>query len=162
MALGARRISVSTVGIVPGILKLAREPWQVNLSVSLHAADDGLRGRLMPANRQYPLKELLGAVKKYIDTTNRRVMVEYLLLGGVNDGPGHARALAKLLKEGLQRLYFVNLIQYNQTGQYRQSERAAAERFRQALERENVETIERYRFGRDIKGACGQLAGEII
>lgn len=157
--IGARKISISTVGITAGINKLASEPLQVNLAVSLHAPDDDLRSRLMPINNKEPLKKVLSAVNYYTRKTSRRVMVEYVLIKGVNDSPAAAGALAALLKTELAKPYFVNLIAYNDTGEFFPSLPRDRERFRRILEHERITVVERYRFGRDIAGACGQLAG---
>jgi len=157
--IGARRISISTAGIVPGIERLAGEGIQVNLSFSLHAAEAELRSRLMPVNEAYPLESVLEAVDGYIGKTGRRVMIEYLLLAGVNDSPRQAGQLAELLKTRLRRLFFVNLIAYNQTGWYRPSPPGAVREFCRVLEGEGIAVTRRFRFGSDIEAACGQLAG---
>ena len=157
--IGARRISISTVGIIPGIDRLAEETIQVNLSLSLHAPDNELRGRLMPVSRTYPIQDILKAIARYINRTGRRVMIEYLLLGGVNDSPAHAEKLASLLKRELDRLFFVNLIAYNPTGKYSPSTEKATGEFARVLERAGIGVTRRYRFGSEIKGACGQLVG---
>jgi 23S rRNA (adenine2503-C2)-methyltransferase len=95
--LGARHMTVSTVGLVPAIYKLSQEKLQVNLAISLHAPTDALRSQTMPINRKYPLQELLKACQDYIAATGRQVTFEYVLLAGVNDTPMHARQLAELL-----------------------------------------------------------------
>ena len=112
VGIGARHMTISTVGLVPQILKLAREPFQINLAVSLHAPDDETRSETMPVNRRYPIAKLLDACKKYVDRTNRKVFFEYVLLEGQNDSVKHARKLGKLL-EGM--LCHVNLIPVNPT-----------------------------------------------
>ncbi len=159
LGIGARRISISTAGVVGGIERLAAEGIQVNLSISLHASDNALRSRLMPINETHPLDAVLGAAAAYIGKTSRRVMIEYLLLAGVNDSPEQARRLAALLKSRLRRLFFVNLISYNRTGKYRPSPEPSAREFARVLEGEGVVVTRRYRFGSDIEAACGQLAG---
>jgi 23S rRNA (adenine2503-C2)-methyltransferase len=156
--IGARKISVSTVGIIDGIKKFAREPLQINLAISLHAPDDELRRKIMPVANNNPLKSLLRAVKSYIEKTNRKVMIEYLMLDRVNDSPEQAKKLALLLKENLGRLFMVNLISYNETQKYKTSGEAAIKDFRKVLEKEGIETAQRYKFGRDIEAACGQLS----
>ncbi len=155
--IGARKISISTVGITEGIKKLADEPLQINLALSLHAPDDKTRQKLIPIAENYPLRKILGEVKNYIVKTNRRVMVEYLLLKDVNDSENDARKLAKLLKQSLNRLFFVNLLTYNQTTNFKPASAEATKRFKTALEREKIEVVQRFRFGRDIEAACGQL-----
>ncbi|HMB66121.1 MAG TPA: 23S rRNA (adenine(2503)-C(2))-methyltransferase RlmN [Patescibacteria group bacterium] len=159
MGLGARKISISTVGIVEGIKKLAGEPEQVNLAVSLHAPDNELRNKLMPVNKKYPLEKLLPAIRGYIEKTNRKVMIEYLMLQGVNDSPNQAREFAELLQKNLPSLFMVNLISYNPTERYGSSSASAIGKFKEILQQEyKIDTVQRYKFGRDIKGACGQLA----
>ena len=111
--IGARKISISTCGITEGIRRLAEEKLQLNLAISLNAADDNLRSKLMPVNNKYPISQIIEAVRDYIKATNRRVMFEYVLLDGVNDSREQAARLAGLL-EGL--LCFVNLIPYNGKG----------------------------------------------
>lgn len=155
--LGARNFSLSTAGIIPGIKKLAQEKLQLNLALSLHAADEILRSRLMPVNKQYPLAKVMSAIADYVKRTNRRVMFEYLLLRDVNDSEEQARQLAALVK---QPLYFVNLILYNPTGQWQPSTTERVKAFKNILLRQGVKVTERYRFGQEIKAACGQLAGK--
>ncbi|MDO8429907.1 MAG: 23S rRNA (adenine(2503)-C(2))-methyltransferase RlmN [bacterium] len=172
--LGARHISISTAGIIEGIEKLNNEKLQVNLAVSLHAPDDELRTELMPINKVYPIKKLLAAVDDYIKKTGRKVMFEYLMIDGVNDSPEQAEALGKLLVHSLlfgnqknfsqpdQRYYFVNLISFNSTGhsEFKPSPGWKIKNFKQVLDNMGVDVTQRYRFGREIKAACGQLAGE--
>jgi 23S rRNA (adenine2503-C2)-methyltransferase len=112
--IGARRISISTCGVVPGILRLADEPYQVNLAISLHSATDEIRSRIMPVNKAYPLAKLRAALEVYMEKTNRKIMFEYLLLKGINDREVDAIALAKWLGEDC-RLFHVNLIKYHET-----------------------------------------------
>lgn len=156
IGLGARHISVSTVGITDGIRRFAREGIQANLAISLHAPDDKLRAELMPIGRKYPIKNILAAADYYIEKTSRRVMFEYMLIKGVNDSPVQAGRLAALLKKPL---YIVNLINYNPTGEFEPATAAAVKKFRGVLEKEGIAATERYGFGGDIDGACGQLAG---
>ncbi|MDD4902525.1 MAG: 23S rRNA (adenine(2503)-C(2))-methyltransferase RlmN [Patescibacteria group bacterium] len=158
--IGARKISISTVGIIDGIKKLANEPLQINLALSLHAPDDELRQQIMPVAKNNPLKSLLKAVKSYIAKTNRKVMIEYLMLDKVNDSSAQAQKLADLLKVHLGKLFMVNLISYNETQKYRTSPSAVINNFKKILEREGVEVVQRFKFGRDVQGACGQLAGQ--
>jgi 23S rRNA (adenine2503-C2)-methyltransferase len=158
--IGARRISISTVGIIEGIKRLSSEPLQINLAVSLHAPDDNLRDELMPINKKYPLKKLLKTVRTYIEMTNRRVMIEYLMLNNINDYPEQAKKLANLLESSLGNLFFINLVSYNPTGIYKASSDERIEKFKQALEDNGIIAVQRYRYGLDIKGACGQLAGD--
>ena len=154
--LGARRITLSTVGLAPGIRRLAMEGVPINLAVSLHAADDELRDQLVPINRRYPLAELMAAVREYVDKTGRRVSIEYALMAGVNDAPGQARQLVGLL-QGL--LCHVNLIPLNPTpgSPLRPSPRERVAAFRAELEAAGIPTTVRLRRGIDIEAGCGQL-----
>lgn len=155
--LGARKFSISTVGITEGIEKLADEKLQINLAISLHAPNDKLRSQLMPIAKKYTIKKILGAVDEYIKKTNRKVMFEYLMIENVNDLDDLARELATLMRKPL---YLVNLISYNPTGDFRPSSKERIKRFKEILENSGVLVTERYRFGREIKAACGQLAGK--
>ena len=157
--IGARKISVSTSGLIEGIEKLAEEKLRVNLAISLHSPETDLRSALMPVNRKYPLKNVLVAADNYIRKTSRQVMFEYILLKGVNDTPAHAEKLAKLMRKPL---YFVNLILYNPIGRkgLKPSAPRDVKKFKEILERAGVAVSERYRFGRKIKAACGQLAAD--
>jgi 23S rRNA (adenine2503-C2)-methyltransferase len=154
--LGARRITLSTVGLVPGIRQLAQEGLAINLAVSLHAADDGLRSQLVPANRRYPLADLMAAVRDYAESTRRRVTFEYALIAGVNDTVQQARQLAGLL-HGL--LCHVNLIPLNPTpgSPLQPSPREQVESFRDELEWTGIPATIRMRRGIDIEAGCGQL-----
>lgn len=157
--LGARHISISTSGVIEGIEKLANQPLQVNLAVSLNAANDELRSELMPINKMYPIEKLLKAVKNYLRKTNRKVMIEYVMLQDVNDSKIDAMELAELLKNNLEKLFVVNLISYNQTGKYFPSSQEKIKEFKNYLEKQGIEVVQRYKFGRDIWGGCGQLVG---
>ncbi len=159
--IAARKISISTCGLVEGIQKLADEPLQVNLALSLHAPTDAVRSRIMPMNKNFGIEKTLRAIKKYTDNTNRKVMIEYVLLSGINDSIEDAKDLAHLLKEKLRHLYMVNLIIYNTIdGGYRRPENRYASAFKAMLEQEGIEVTQRFRMGHDIEGACGQLAGK--
>jgi len=153
--LGARHISISTVGVTEGIERLAGEEIQINLAISLHAPDNETRSKIMPANKNYPIEKILKAVDEYIKKTNRQVMFEYLMLKGVNDSEEHAKALSKLLKKPL---YMVNLIAYNPTGIYDPSPASQIKKIKEILEHEGITVTQRHEFGQDIGGACGQLA----
>ncbi|MDD5749589.1 MAG: 23S rRNA (adenine(2503)-C(2))-methyltransferase RlmN [Patescibacteria group bacterium] len=152
--IGARRISISTSGVIHGIKKLATYDKQINLAISLHAPNDKLRTQLMPINKRFPLKDLLAEVDKYIAKTDRQVMFEYLMIRGVNDQPQHAQELAKLMKKPL---YLLNLIAYNPTEVFKASRSSEIRKFKSILEREGVLVTQRYSFGKDIEAACGQL-----
>ena len=156
---GARRITISTVGLAPMIERFAEEKRQVNLAVSLHAATDDLRTEMLPINKKYPLAVLFAAVRKYYETTRRRVTFEWALIQGKNDTPVQARALSVLAK-GLP--CHVNVIPLNPTrdyaGQATTRERATA--FKEALEGYGIPCTIRVRRGIDINAGCGQLAVE--
>ncbi len=158
MNMGARSLTVSTVGLAPGIRRLAGEQLPINLAISLHAPDDALRGEMMPINRRYPIAELLAATRDYIAATNRRVSFEYVLLQGKNDSPEQAAALAELLG-GM--LCHVNLIPWNPVpgAPLGRSERARVLRFQQVLQDRGVACTVRVERGVAIAAACGQLAG---
>jgi 23S rRNA (adenine2503-C2)-methyltransferase len=153
-----RRTGVSTVGWVPGIDALADQPFPIRLALSLHAPEDALRSRIMPVNDRYPLAEVLAACERFYARKRRKVFVEYVMLGGVNDGYGQAVQLAALLDP---RIYKVNLIPFNPTGTgYEASGRAAIDAFRAALEERGVDATVRLTRGQDIDAACGQLAAK--
>jgi len=156
LGIGARRITISTCGIVPGISRLAAEGLQVELSVSLHAADDELRSSLMPVNRAYPLDRLLQACSDYVAGTGRIVTFEYTLIDGVNDSDAHARKLAGLLGRFGSR---VNLIPLSDVEEFRGApsppERIRA--FSALLERAGINTTVRASKGSRLRAACGQL-----
>ncbi len=155
--MGARRFTISTVGIVPKILQFADENVQVNLAISLHAATDELRSNLLPINRIYPISRVIEACKYYIEKTNRRITFEYALIDGVNDSEAHARNLVNLIR-GL--LCHVNLIALNPTQGYKYlgSSSKVVEAFQQILETKNIQTTVRLRRGIEIQAGCGQLA----
>jgi 23S rRNA (adenine2503-C2)-methyltransferase len=165
--MGARNLTVSTVGLVPGIRRLAGEPLPLNLAISLHAPNDELRGAMMPVNRRYPLADLLAATREYLEKTNRRVSFEYVLLQGQNDEPAHAAELADLLRgegghEGLPlHLVHVNLIPWNPVPgmPLGRSERRRVLEFQRVLQERGVACTVRVERGVAIAAACGQLAG---
>ncbi|MFA6307555.1 MAG: 23S rRNA (adenine(2503)-C(2))-methyltransferase RlmN [Patescibacteria group bacterium] len=157
LGIGARHISISTSGIIKGIEKLTNEKMQINLAISLHAPNDKLRSELMPINKQFPLKDLLKAVDKYIAKTGRRVMFEYLMIKGINDNPSHATQLADLMKKPL---HMVNLIPYNPTDVFLPSDKKTIANFKNILEQAGIAVTQRYSFGQDIDAACGQLANK--
>ena len=156
LGIGARRITVSTVGLPKGIRRLADLDCQHHLAVSLHAPNDELRSRLVPTNRKIGIAAVLEAADYYFDKTRRRVMFEYVLLADVNDQPEHARQLVALLKG---RPALVNLIPYNPVAgvPYRTPKSAATARFAEILEHTGLSVAIRYRKGNRIDAACGQL-----
>jgi 23S rRNA (adenine2503-C2)-methyltransferase len=157
--MGERRFTISTVGLVPMIRKFAALKRQINLAISLHAANDELRTSLLPVNRKYPIAELLSACREYIDATNRRLTFEWALIQDVNDLPEHARELGGLLR-GM--LCHVNVIPLNPTRKYsgRATTHERAEAFKAELEKFGIPCTIRIRRGIDIQAGCGQLAVE--
>jgi 23S rRNA (adenine2503-C2)-methyltransferase len=156
LAIGARHITISTCGIVPMIDRFAAEHYQYNLAVSLHAPNDGLRARLMPVDRAYPLDMLMASLRRYSEENNRRLTFEYILLKGVNDGTQDAVQLADLI-HGMNA--YVNLIPYNQVDEngYHTADAKAALHFYDVLMKHGVKATLRTRHGEDIDAACGQL-----
>lgn len=152
--IGARHISISTVGITEGIEKLSNEKLQVNLAISLHAPNNNLRLKLMPISKKYSLENILKTVNEYIKKTNRKVMFEYTLIDNVNDSIENAKELSKIMKHPL---YMVNLIKYNDTEEFKAPSNEKIKRFKNYLEKGGINVTERYRFGGDIHAACGQL-----
>ena len=154
--IGARHITISTCGIVPKILEFSDFPYQVNLAISLHAPNDKLRCEIMPIAKVYPLKDLINAIKIYLEKTNRRVTFEYIMLDGVNDSKENALELVHLLK-GIN--CYVNLIPYNETEalQYKRSNPLTIAKFYDILKKNNITVTIRREFGGTISAACGQL-----
>jgi 23S rRNA (adenine2503-C2)-methyltransferase len=158
LALGAERITLSTVGVVPGILRLAAEKRPLHLAVSLHAATQAARAALVPAAKKWPLDELMAACRTYSETTGRRIFYEWTLIEGKNDSEAHARAVGELLR-GLSAQ--VNLIPLNPTSGYAgaPTRSDAAKRFQKILADEfQLPSTVRQRRGIDIAAGCGQLA----
>jgi len=151
-----KRVTVSTVGLVPGIDRLGREDLKVNLAISLHAASDEVRARLMPVNRAFDIAPLMAAVKRYPLTTRQRVFFEYVMLDGVNDSPEEAQRLAKLLRGVKSK---VNLIPFNdwEGSSYRRPPLPRILAFQAILLDAGITTTVRWSKGEDIGAACGQL-----
>jgi len=152
-----RRTAISTVGWVPGIDRLAATDMPIRLALSLHAADETLRSRIMPVNDRYPLRDVLAACDRFYERKRRMIFVEYVMLRDVNDAPEHAIQLAAVLNP---KRYKVNLIPYNPTGRYDGSDRETIEAFRAVLEEHGVGATIRLTRGQDIDAACGQLAAK--
>lgn len=161
LGIGARHITVSTVGLVPQIRRFAQEGLQVTLAVSLHAATDEERGAMMPINKRYPIAELIEACREYVEVSGRRISFEWALIEGVNDGVEVAERLGKLLR-GLR--CHVNLIPLNPTTGYEglPSDTEAAEAFIETLSRYGVPATVRVRRGIDIDAGCGQLKAKVL
>lgn len=156
LEIGARHITVSTSGIIPKIIEFSNEEKQVNLAISLHAATDEVRSKLMKINNTYSIKELIQAVRAYIEKTNRRVTFEYILLDGINDSLRQADQLSDLLR-GMN--CYVNLIRYNYVAEfnYNGSSEAKSNAFFEQLKRRGINATLRKEKGADIDAACGQL-----
>ncbi len=160
LGLSARHITVSTVGVVPGILRLSRAELPVNLAVSLHAANDGLRDMLVPLNRRYPLADLVSACHDYLEAKGRRISFEWALIDGVNDRPSDAEELAPIARDVRAH---VNLIPLNPTPAYATPGTPATgvRRFRDHLRDLGINATIRQNRGTSIDAACGQLAGKV-
>ena len=159
LAIGARHITVSTCGLVPKIKEFMNLDLQVNLALSLHAADDETRKKIMPIAKVYSLDIIMTTLKEYIKKTNRRVTIEYVMLSMVNDKESDAYNLAKLLN-GMN--VYVNLIPYNETSNinYTKSSKKRIDRFFEILKKQGINVTVRREFGGNIKAACGQLRSE--
>lgn len=155
--LSSRSFSISTVGIVEGIEKIAEEKLQINLAVSLHASNNELRTRLMPVNKKYPIEKILKAIDRYLNKKKRKVMFEYIMIKDLNDSQEQAQSLVRLMKKPL---YLVNLIPCNLTGDFKPSSSLKIKKFKKVLENKGVAVTQRYAFGQKIKAACGQLAAK--
>jgi len=161
--LGARKFTISTVGVIPAIRRFAKEHRQVNLAISLHAIDDNLRNSLIPINQKYPIDDLLAACQEYVQMTNRRISFEWALIQGINDSVDQARMLAKRLEifqHGNVALCHVNVIPLNPTRKFpgKPTDQSGARNFRSVLEDAGIPCTIRLRRGIDIQAGCGQLA----
>ena len=156
IGIGSRHITISTCGVVPGIEKFMEEDGQVNLAISLHAPNDMIRRKIMPISSAYDMDSLFQVIRKYIQKTNRRVTIEYIMLDGINDMDSCAKELAKRLKN---MMCYVNLIPYNETENigYKRSKKTQILRFYDILKKENINVTIRKEFGGKVDAACGQL-----
>jgi len=159
--MGTRRFTISTVGLIPEIKRFTEENSQINLAISLHAADDILRSSIVPINRKYPLVDLMAVCRRYIQKTNRRITFEWALIAGVNDTAEQARKLSNLLGDMLAH---VNIIQLNPVPHYdgKPAEDDKALNFKKILTDAGIACTIRLRRGIDIQAGCGQLASESI
>lgn len=157
--IGARRISISTAGIIEGIKKISKEKLQINLTFSLHAPSNVLRSKIMPISKKYSIESIIKEIAGYFEKTRRKVMIEYIMLNNFNDSENNACELIDVLEPLSKSSYFVNLILYNQTNKFQPSTSDKVEKFKKILEKKGVSVTLRYRFGDDISAACGQLAG---
>lgn len=162
LEIGARHITISTCGIIPGIKRLAEEKMQINLALSLHAPNDMLRNTIMPVNKAYSVNKVIKEIKDYIDKTNRRVTIEYVMINNVNDNPKQADLLAKLLR-GMN--VYVNLISLNEipNSKFTKSDENRIMNFYDLLKKAKINVTVRREFGNQIEAACGQLrASEVL
>ena len=156
LAIGARHITVSTCGLVPKIEEFSKLDLQFNLAVSLHGPTNEVRDQIMPINKAYPIEELIGALKKYYNRTNRRITFEYVMLDGINDTVECANKLSELVKD---LNCYVNLIPYNETHniKFKRSSTIQIMRFYDILKKNKISVTIRREFGGNISAACGQL-----
>ncbi|AXH99567.1 23S rRNA (adenine(2503)-C(2))-methyltransferase RlmN [Sporosarcina sp. PTS2304] len=164
LCIGARHITVSTSGLTEKIKDFANENLQVNLAVSLHAPNNELRSQIMKINKAFPIEKLMDSINYYLETTNRRITFEYILLRDVNDHVKEAEELGRLLADK-RHLSYVNLIPYNpvdEHGQYQRSEPEAIKSFYEVLRRKGIHCGVRLENGTDIDAACGQLRSKQI
>ena len=161
IAIGARHITLSTCGLVPRIKDLMEENLQINLALSLHAPNTQLRDKIMPINKAYKLPILMDTIKEYINKTNRRVTIEYVMLSGVNDNETQAMELATLLK-GMN--VYVNLIPYNETNhiEFKRTSKEQIMKFYDVLKKIGINVTVRKEFGSNIDAACGQLRSKEV
>ncbi len=160
LGLGHRHITISTVGLVDKIDRFADEGLQVNLAISLHAPSDRVRSAIMPVNQKFDTAQLMAAVERYVEKTNRKVFFEYVMLEGINDTEECAHELADLMRG---KLYHVNLIPYNATpdGPFQGTAEPRIWAFAGILGEAGVPTTVRHNMGRDISAACGQLRAQV-
>lgn len=156
IGIGSRHITISTCGLIPGIKKFMQEEGQVNLAISLHAPNDEIRKSIMPVAQVYDMAHLFQVIREYIDKTNRRVTIEYIMLDSVNDSEKCALELADRL-QGLN--CYVNLIPYNETENiwYKRTKSGQIRRFYDILKKKNINVTIRKEFGSKVDAACGQL-----
>ncbi len=161
LAIGARHITVSTCGLIPKIKEFSNLDLQVNLAISLHAPNNDLRSKIMPVNKAYPLEDLIKVLKEYINKTNRRVTIEYVMLKEANDSLENALELAHLLK-GMN--VYVNLIPYNETShiEFKKSDKNQILKFYDTLKKNKINVTIRKEFGKQIDAACGQLRAKEV
>ena len=159
--IGARHITVSTCGLIPKIENFAKEELQVNLAISLHASNDEIRNKIMPVNKAYSINDLIECLKRYIEKTNRRVTIEYVMLNSVNDSTDNAIELSRLLR-GMN--VYVNLIPYNETShiEFKKSSKDRILSFYDTLKQNGINVTIRREFGGKIDAACGQLRAKEV
>ena len=157
--MGTRRFTISTVGLIPEIKRFTEENTQINLAISLHAADDELRSSIVPINRKYPIRELMEVCRQYLQKTNRRITFEWALIAGINDTTEQARKLSNLVGGMLTH---INIIRLNPVAHYggKPAEEEKALIFQKILTDAGIACTIRLRRGIDIQAGCGQLASE--
>lgn len=165
MAFSQRRISISTVGIIPGIQRLEKEFPDINLVFSLHSPFPEQRLQLMPITQKYPINEVMAVLDQRVLQTNKKVFIAYVLLGGVNDSVDHATALVKLIKKQKHKnyLYHVNLIRYNPSPDsppFKEPDPEQVRAFQKVITQSGISNTVKQRFGRKYYSACGQLYGK--
>lgn len=159
LGIGARHITISTCGLVPKIKEFSNLDLQVNLALSLHAPNDEIRNKIMPINKVYSINEVIDTIRQYINKTNRRVTIEYVMLNMVNDSIDNAKELAKLLK-GMN--VYVNLIPYNETNNIDFKKSIRIKEFKDTLLSVGINVTVRREFGGKISAACGQLRSKEV
>jgi len=162
--IGKRHVSVSTVGIVPGIKKMTKDYPQINLAFSLHTPFQEEREKIMPISKVYPIKNVMGALAEHIRVTNRKVLIAYILFGSLTDSEKHAKGLVDLLRFYKKEFYLfhVNLINYHEISNdsgFKKTSKRKLERFQNILNSAGIRTTVRQDFGEGIDAACGQLSG---
>lgn len=159
--LGSRHITVSTCGVIPGIEKFMQEFKQVNLAISLHAPNDEIRNKIMPISKVYKLSDLMNTLKKYQNTTNRRITFEYIMLENINDSAECAKELANLIKNING---YVNLIPYNETEniEFKRTKKVQILAFYDILKKSGINVTIRKEFGGKVDAACGQLRAKSL
>ena len=159
--IGYRKLTISTCGLVPEMIRLSKEELPINLSISLHAPNDEIRNQIMPVNKKYSIDKIIEACKIYTEVTRRRITFEYAMIAGLNDSRENALELAHRVK-GM--LCHVNLIPVNavEGENYAQTDRFRMEHFKEVLEKYGIETTVRRELGEDIKAACGQLRRSVL
>jgi len=162
--LSQRRITISTIGIIPGIQRLTKEFPQVNLAFSLHSPFESQRSDLMPINKRFPLNEVMKTLDEHIIHTGRRVFIAYIMLEGINDSKEHAEAIIGLLKNrgSWEHLYHIDLIPYNSTDKttFKFESSSVIKQFCSTLKKAGISVTVRTQFGSEISAACGQLCYE--
>jgi 23S rRNA (adenine2503-C2)-methyltransferase len=165
VGIGARHITVSTSGIIPGITRLAKENLPITLALSLHAPDGETRSEIVPINKKFPLQDLIPALRQYGETTRRRVTIEYVLLAGVTDKPQQARDLSDMVKDiycNVNLIPFNPILDNNGKSLYKRPSRKAQEDFKRIVERSGRTVTIRLERGTDIDAACGQLHNQFL